>query len=711
MVSDMHAATLQGLQGVVPNVEIGNFANTPNTAVFTIRGIGVIEPDPYAGNTVGIVTDGVPQYFSMGALLDLYDVERIEILRGPQGTLFGANTTGGVVNVVNAQPELGALKGKLDLSYGNYNHLTAGGVINAPLGENLAARFTVSHDNRDGWVTNVVDGSDMGKRNVTIFRGALKYAPSSDYDMTLSGEYDRARNGAPVVVAGDLPGEAEFVPAGFRGMYVSPCLPAGTRCKAPKKFLSANDGGALGLVKDQSDMDTYRVSLVSNFRNTAIGDITSITSYKQFKLFEFTDQDGTPVFLIDTRRQTKGWQFSQEVRTDIEVSDTIDLLIGGFYMKTHYDHFQHLRIEFGGGVTYDPVLNTVTKGFPGLFQRNLQDQDNHSISGFAQTYVQLTDQLKLQAGIRYSYEKTKMLASTLTSFAPGGVTTFDGTAPDGTPNTILGLVAPQLGKKGWNNVGWKLGLDYKASDDVLLYTYWARGFKSGGFTGRIGVPSDLGPYEPEEVDTFEVGLKADFLDNRLRTNLSAFYTNYRDIQLAQIYFIGTVQGNTILNAASSTIKGFEAEVTAVPVNGLTLTASLAYLSAKYKDFLFLEPNGTTTDQSGQRLQNAPKWSGALGFNYKFPLGRMEGRLGATYTFASEKLLTSIKDVPRSRVQPQHLVNANFDVQINDQISVGVWGTNLFNNRYINSVFDAPGTLGLVNYAPPRQYGASAKFAF
>jgi iron complex outermembrane recepter protein len=711
MVADMHAATLQGLQGVVPNVEIGNFSNTPNTAVFTIRGIGVIEPDPYAGNTVGIVTDGVPQYFSMGALLDLYDVERIEILRGPQGTLFGANTTGGVVNVVNAQPEIGALKGKLDLSYGNYDHLTSGGVINAPLGENLAARLTISHDRRKGWVTNVVDGSDMGKRDVTIFRGAIKYAPSSDVDMILSGEYDRARNGAPVVVAGDLPGEAEFVPAGFRGMYVSPCLPAGSRCRAPKKYFSANDGGARGEILDQSDMDTYRASLTSNFRNTAIGDITSITSYRDFNLFEFTDQDGTPVFLIDTRRQTKGWQFSQEVRTDIEVSDSIDLLLGGFYMKTHYNHFQHLRIEFGGGVTYDPVLNTVTKGLPGLFQRNLQDQDNHSISGFAQTYVRLSDQLKLQAGIRYSYEKTRMEASTATSLSTTGVSTFDGTSPDGTPNTNLGIVAPPIGKKSWNNVGWKLGLDYKATDDVLLYTYWARGFKSGGFTGRIGVPSDLGPYEPEKIDTFEIGLKADFLDNRLRTNLSAFYTNYRDMQLAQIYFIGTVQGNTILNAASSTIKGFEAEITAVPTKGLTLTASFAYLSAKYKNFLFLEPNGSVTDLRGERLQNAPKWSGALGFNYEFPISGMEGRIGATYTFASEKLLTSIKDVPRSRIQPQHLVNANFDVQINDQISVGIWGTNILDNRYINSVFDAPGTLGLVNYAPPRQYGVSAKLAF
>lgn len=711
MVEDRAAVTLQGLQGAVPNVEIGTFSNTPNTAVFTIRGIGVIEPDPYAGNTVGIVSDGVPQYFSMGALLDLYDVDRIEILRGPQGTLFGANTTGGVVNVVNAQPEIGKFGGKASLGYGNYNHFNVGAAINVPLGESLAARVTVSNDRRKGWVTNVVDGSDMGKRNVTIFRAALKYEPSSDFDFTLAGEYDRARNGAPVVVAGDYPGEAEFVPAGFRNMYTSPCLPVGSRCSAPNRYLSANDGGGLGDVKDQSDMDTYRGTATINARNTGIGDITSITSYKQFKLFEFTDQDGTPVFLIDTRRQTKGWQFSQELRTDIAVADNIDLLLGGFYMKTHYNHYQNLRIEFGGGVTYDPVLNTVTKGLPGLFQQNLQDQDNNSISAFAQTYIRLSDQLKIQAGIRYTHEKTAMLASTATSLSATGVSTFDGASPDGTPNIPLGTVAPPLGKKSWNNVGWKLGLDYKPNDDVLLYGYWARGFKSGGFTGRIGVPSDLGPYDPEKVDTFELGLKADFLDNRLRTNIAAFYTNYRDMQLAQIYFIGTVQGNTILNAASSRIKGIEAEITAAPVDGLTLTASLAYLSAKYKNFLFLEPNGTTTDLSGERLQNAPKWTGAIGFNYEFPIGGMEGRIGANYTFSSEKLLTSIKDVPRARIQPQNLLNANFDLKISEMVTVGLWGTNLFDKRYINSVFDAPGTLGLVNYAPPRQFGVSAKLTF
>ncbi len=713
-VAALHASTLQGLQGTVPNVQIGNFSNTPNTAVFTIRGIGVIEPDPYAGNTVGIVTDGVPQYFSMGALLDLYDVERIEILRGPQGTLFGANTTGGVVNVVNVQPS-SELGGRADVSYGNYNHLTIGGAVNAPLGDKLAARLTVSHDERKGWVTNVVDGSDMGKRNVTIFRGAVKASPTEDLDITLSGEYDRSRNGAPVVVAGDLPGEAEYVPVGFRNMYASPCEPAGTRCRAPNTYFSANDGGALGEVKDQSDMDTYRGTLTVNARNTGAGDITSITSYRKFKLFEFTDQDGTPVFLIDTQRQTKGWQFSQELRSNIKVTDGFDLLVGGFYMKTHYNHYQRLRIDFAGGATYNLVANTVTKGLQGLFQLNLQEQDNNSISAFAQAYADLSDRLRFQAGIRYTHEKTAMMASTATSLAGGGVTTFNGASPAGVPNNDLGTVAPPRGSESWNNIGWKLGLDFKATEDALVYAYWARGFKSGGFTGRIGIAQDLGPYNPEHVDTFEAGLKSDFLDNRLRTNIAAFYTNYRDIQLAQIYFIGSgatlTQGNTILNAASSSIKGFEAEVSAAPSEGLTLTASLAYLSAKYKRFNFLEPSGTITSLAGQRLQNAPKWTGSLGFSYELPISTMKGRIGANYNFVTEKLLTSIKDVPRARVQPQHLVNMNADLLISEQLTIGFYATNLFDNRYINSVFDAPGTLGLVNYAPPSQWGVSAGYRF
>ncbi|MCW1382546.1 TonB-dependent receptor [Novosphingobium sp. KCTC 2891] len=721
-----HAVNLQGLQGAVPNVEIGTFSNTPNTAVFTIRGIGVIEPDPYAGNTVGIVVDGLPQYFSMGALLDLFDVERIEILRGPQGTLFGANTTGGVVNVVNRQPDLDKLGGSVNLSYGNYNHLTASGVLNAPLGEGLALRLGVNHDRRDGYVTNVVTGKDMGRRNVTIFRGALRYS-AGDFDATLSGEYDRARNGSPIVVAGDLPGEAEYVPEGFLGMYRSPCLPAGSRCSAPDHYYSAQDGGINGDLPDVSNMDTYRAGLTMKLSNTAIGDIVSITGYKHFKLFEFTDQDGTPVPLIDTKRGTKGWQFSQELRTDVSLGDIGNITVGGFYLKTHYDHYQNLRINFAGGATYNPD-GTYVLGLPGLFQQNLQDQDNHSISAFAQSYINVSDRLRLQAGIRYTHEQTSMLASTETRLAtatanwlaaltagaedPGtpGYSNLDGT------NTVpfgAGMVAPPRGTRSWNNVGWKLGFDYKATDDVMLYGYWARGFKSGGYTGRIGIADDLGPYNPEKVDTFEAGVKTELFDRHVRFNLAGFYTNYRGMQLAQIYFKGTgadlVQGNTILNAAASHIKGFESELTVVPVKGVTINGSLAYLDATYAKFDYLLPSGATLDLKGKRLQNAPKWTASTSIAYEFPMGgELSGRFSATYNYTGQKQLTSIIASARSTIQPQHIVNANFDVKVGDHYTVGVWATNLLDSRYINSVFDSPGTIGLTNYAQPRMFGASFK---
>lgn len=241
----------------------------------------------------------------------------------------------------------------------------------------------------------------------------------------------------------------------------------------------------------------------------------------------------------------------------------------------------------------------------------------------------------------------------------------------------------------------------------MLYGYWTRGFKSGGFTGRIGIPQDIGPYDPEEVDTFEVGMKGDFANGVVRLNLAGFYTNYRDMQLAQIYHTGTgselVQGNSILNAASSEIWGVESELGIFPVDGLSLKASVAYLSAEYSDFDYTLPSGETLDLSGSRLQNAPKWTGNIGFDYEFDLSEtLSARFGANYASSSEKLLTSIIDT--ARVQPTHVVNTHFDIMVEERFTIGAWATNLFDERYISSVFNSPGTIGLVNYAPPRTYG-------
>ncbi|CAN5148528.1 TonB-dependent receptor [soil metagenome] len=684
------ATTLQALQGTIPNVQIDNFANTPQSAVFTVRGIGVIEPDPYAGNTVSIVVDGVPQFFSMGALLDLYDVDRIEVLRGPQGTLFGANTTGGVINVVTKQPT-GEFGGTFKAVYGNYNRLDVTGSIEAPIIKDvLSAKIAAIHTQRQGWVTNVVDGSDMGSKNLEAYRAYLRFTPGSDFDATLQGEYVNSRNGAPIVISGAYAGEAIYEPSGLNGMYVSPCV-SGGQCAAPEKYYSANNS-----VPDLSNMDTYSGGLTMNWRNTPLGDLTSITGYKKFKLVEYTDQDGTPAFKNDTYRRTEGWQFSQELRTNIEVNDDIDLLVGGFYLKDHYDHIQAYRLQFAA---------------PGLLQINLQDQDNYSISGFAQGYWQATDRLKFQAGIRYSHERTISAPSLITSIGD-----LNGSNYTGEGNLLLSSFTTG-GRESWNNVGWKIGADYDIGDHKLVYASWTRGFKSGGFTARVGVPADgANPFDPETVDTFEGGLKADFLDRRLRTNLAVFYTNYRDMQVAQIYFDTdtATQGNRILNAGKSEIKGFEFETTAVPVEGLTLRTSLAYLDAKYKSFLYTDAvTGDTLDLKGSRLQNAPKWSATFGVNFVIPVGNGAELISDfTYAYTASKYYTAILDTPRSKIQPTHLVDATLTFNPDGKHwSLGLWAKNLLDTRYISTVYDSPGYGGIAGYAPPRQFGGSATFNF
>ncbi|WP_062345174.1 TonB-dependent receptor [Novosphingobium sp. CCH12-A3] len=709
-----NVTTLQALQGSVPNVQIDNFANTPNNAVFTIRGIGVIEPDPYAGNTVSIVVDGVPQFFSMGALLDTYDTNRVEILRGPQGTLFGANTTGGVVNVVTNQPT-GEFGGYVRGTYGNWNRFDINASVEAPLAKDLVSvKVSGIHTQRDGWTTNVWNGEDMGRKNVDAVRGQLYITPSPDLKITLQGEYVEARNGAPIVVNGGLPGEGNYVPEGtfWNGaklpMYRSPCAVPNQPCNAPDKYFSGNNE-----VPDQSDMTTKFFIGTIQYDNTPLGDITAITGYKNFTLFEYTDQDGTAKTNNATRRRTRGWQFSQELRSAFSAGDSFNAVAGLFYLKTHYNHYQMYHLDFA---------------LPGLVQFNQQFQGTESFSAFLQTYTQITDQLKFSAGIRYTHDEVDA-RSTLDYGVGAPALTSDNFAV--IPTIVVGGQTVQQGrdlrndphdidvggKKGWSNVGWKIGLDYEVGQNQLIYASWARGFKSGGFTGRIGVAADGDtPYNPEKVDTFEVGLKADFLDRRLRTNFAAFYTNYRDMQVAQIYFdpATNVQGNRILNAAKSEIKGFELEVQAIPVEGLTLRGSLAYLDTKYKSFLYYDPVAAKfIDLKGFALQNAPKWASTLGANFTHEFaGGSSVMADVSWMYTGQKFYTAVVNTPRSSIQPTYYVDALLTYYGPDKrYSIGLWGKNLFDKRYISTVYDSPGYMGLVGYAPPRQFGVTVGYNF
>lgn len=704
-IETAHTINLEAMTGAVPNVQIGHFSNTPTGAVFSIRGMGVIEPDPYAGQTVTVVVDGIPQVFNMTSLVDLFDIERIEVLRGPQGTLFGANTTGGVVNIVTRQPT-GQDGVRAQVSVGNYDRLDANMAIDFPITSTLAGKISATHHSESGWTTNVVDGSSMGDQNITALRGYLKWTPSDTFDATLIQEVDRGRNGSPIVIQGGLPGEAEYVPPGtqfpgqWRGQYPSPCMPGGNPCHAPDKYYSANNS-----VPDKDDYNIYATTLTMNWES-GIGDLVSITGYKRFNEDNYTDQDGTVVWTDDTHRVTHGYQVTQELRDTINPTDSIRLILGGFASYDYYHHLQNFRIE----------------GFAhGIRQPSTQDQIRRSYSLFGQGFFNLTDKLRLQAGVRGTKEKTRMIA-TLDTCAnlqfdeSGNVVGMGDAVFTGDTCGLGGFTAK--GEDTWNNVGGKIGLDYQVTDTFMVYGYIAHGFKSGGFTGRLAIPEDIGPYDPEKVNTLEVGLKADWFDNRLRTNLALFFNKYKDLQLAQIYFTNDdppKQGNTILNAADAETKGAELEITAVPVERLNINFAIAYLNAEYTKFDYQLPGGEgdVIDLKGEDLQNAPEITGSAGINYEFQVGAGYLGFGLQDRYTGSKYFTSLLNTPRSKIQSTNYIDANVDWRPSDdsKFDVSFWVRNLADKRYIASVFDAPGTLGLVNYMPPREFGMTINYKY
>jgi iron complex outermembrane receptor protein len=682
-IEDAHTVNLESLTGAIPNVQIGNFSNNPQSAVFSIRGMSVSDPDPYAVQTVTVVQDGVPLVFNMISLPSLFDIDRIEVLKGPQGTLFGANTIGGVVNIVTAQPT-GQYDGKAEVTAGNYNRVDGSVALNFPIADDLAGKVTFMHHGEYGYVTNIVDGHPMGNQDDSDVRAYLKWTPSDTFNATLIQEYDQIRDGSPIVVAGDTPGDVQYVPAGtvFPGsvlpMYQSPCYPpANSICRAPSTYYSASEG-----VPDLEDADLYATTLTMNWKSP-IGEIVSITGYRRFTDNNYTDQDGTPKFQDATNRITSGYQISEELRDSFSPTDKLQLLVGTFEIYDHYHHEQNYLIQFAE---------------PGFSQIILQNESTRSESLFVQSYYDITDQLRFQAGLRGTSETTEMTANTLNYLNPDGIASFTGGVP--IPGSFVAN-----GERTWNNVGGKTGFDYKWNPNVMNYLYYARGFKSGGYTGRLALPTDIGPYDPEYVDTIELGLKADWLEHTLRTNLAVFYNKYHNLQLAEIYF-----GNSIVNAAQAKTQGVELDITALPIEHLQLNVSGGYLDATYTNFPYRATATTTIDLNGQTLQDAPEFSGNAGFLYTIPTGAGKTALGVQDRYVGRNYQNSILATARSQIQAMNYVDGTLDYTSGDgRWGLGIWARNMFNKHYIASVFDAPGTLGLVNYAPPLEWGGTFRY--
>lgn len=670
-LKDLRVTNVADLHNTIPNVQINTFANSPDSAIFSIRGIGVNDADPYVGTTVSVVVDGVPVGVNTAALVSLFDIDRVEVLRGPQGTLFGANTTGGVINVVTAQPT-GEYEGEAQVAVGNYGHRELNLAVNFPISDNLAGKVSLLHTSSDGFFRNLANGQRLGSKDITVLRPYLKYDTGS-YDATLIGEVARSRNGSQTNV--------NFSDASL--ILSQPGVTDTGRVEYRR-------GQSLDQ-PDQNDRDTYGVTLTQNL-STDYGDWVSITNYREYDQDLFSDDDALVAVLLQTRRQVEHKQFTQELRNSFEIGERTEVVAGLFYLTQEYTLLQDGKLD----------------GFlPGLGQPQTQFQKNHSISAFGQAFIDLTDQLRLQAGVRVARERTKAESTSANTFNPSGMATFE-------DPIIPGSLVAARGSETWRDVGFKVSLDYSASDDVLFYGYFARGFKSGGFTGRIAVPEDIGPFDPEQLDTYEIGMKADFLDNRLRSNLALFYNDYQDMQVVQnLTFPSGANSATITNAGAATSKGVELELIAVPIPNLELRVSGAYLDASYDkyDSQALDAGGNLVPISfaGNDLMNAPKWTSAESLRYTIPFAAGSVDVFLQHTYTASKF-TNFTGLPEEQTDSLSLWHGSITfTPVTERWSLGLYGRNLGDEEYfVQKAVFAP-AFSIASVGAPREYGIDFRY--
>jgi iron complex outermembrane receptor protein len=683
----LHMQDLKDITGTVPNVQVQVNGGLSLAASYVVRGIGIAaNPSPYVGTEVGTVIDGVVQSVNELGLVDQFDVERIEVLRGPQGTLFGANTTGGVINIITRQPT-GVYGAYGTVSVGNFGQLDGSGAVNFPIIEDeLAGKLSFSHRGRDGFYTNLYTGERIGGIDSNQARAYLRWTPTANLDVTWQGEMRRIRNGTDVLLDIAYPGEIFYRP------------------DTPLDFKLYSD------VPDIHNTDTFSNTITANWR-TGLGTFTSITNYSTWKSYGFQDVDGIDCQCYEQVGLDKGWQASQELRDVFHPLDNVEVLIGGFAQFWGYNSNGQGWPQFAS---------------PNIVSVNLANQRTTNLAAFSQVYWKVTDRLRVQAGLRVSWERVKMKEAALTYFQPAGTDAFKGFGNlvgaallPSDPNNL-----PAEGAKDWTNVGGKFGVDYQVTDEAMVYGYYARGFKSGGFNGRVTAAADIGPYNPEFVNSYEIGAKTNWLDNHLQLNMAAFLNKWSNMQVNQVLYRGTPPqaSSTILNAAQATTEGIELEGEFIPVDGLRLNATVGYLHAVYDDFLSgsgalcppapaTQPSGCAVDYSGRDLVYSPKWNASFSATYSFPV--LGGVSDATvqYTF-NGKRWGNYTQAPSELLPAVSLVNANLSWTPEDgKWTVALWARNLFDRKYLSLALDAPPlfTEGLLG--APRQVGVDFSFNF
>ena len=660
---------LGGLDAHVPNLTIYAARGSSSTITAYIRGVGQSDPLWGVDPGVGIYMDDVYIARPQGALLDVFDVQRVEVLRGPQGTLYGKNTIGGAIKYISkGLPR--EMEGFAEVTVGNHDQLDVKAAVGGPLAgtDALRARIAVASLNRDGFGENVYNDQPVSDKEILAMRAQLGAYVSDDLDIQFAFDWMDDQSG---VRGAKMLAPNRFVP-GFD--------PMDSRYDIRSGMPNVNDttiGGASATVNWRASDDwAFKYVLAKRESDTE----TNI------------DFDTLPARIADVKAFYSDEQVSHELQANYDAGGRARGVMGIYAFDG----------EAGG-----QVLNNF---FDLLFGDTQGTVYTESVALYADWTFDLSNQLSLNVGARYTDEDKNAVV-------------FNRGYTDATYTVPTAVVADFDKTINFKNTSPKVALDYQVTPDIMVYGTASRGFKSGGYNIRAqatAVPRSAEPFDDEVVDSFEVGSKMAFLDQTLFLNLSAFHNKYEDIQLSVFTAYDSNGDGTedaffcdFTNAGSGTVNGLEVEYQWLPSRSWLLSGNLAWLDAKYDEFLYAGAN--IADE--QEFTNAPEFSGAINVEHRADLaggGSLSSRLG--YSYQTEVVATT--EIIRTGALPitedaYGLVNAGVTWKDGGAWTVSLQGTNLADKEYRTTGYNLNTALGVMTgfYGPPRQYSLSVRYDF
>lgn len=675
-LEDLSAREVSDVQNFAPNVDFGNTVTNDNPAI-RVRGISTSASNVGFEAGFGLYIDGV--YMGRNSALNqtLADVELMEVLRGPQGTLFGKNTTTGALNISTRRPsDEFDFNAKLDIgNYGQFRqcYYTSGPIID----DKLAGKITLFKDKRDGYYKNLNPGThDAIDEDQKGTRGELRYTPNDDLDIALRFDYAES----------DRFAFAYNIAEDDTHDYIHPML----GYQGPVNFPGNNSS----TISQDDTTEERTISGTSISADYDFGDgytITSISAFRDLSINMAGDLDMTAYDILTFDKESEFKQLTQELRI-ASPADQKFVYVAGLYLYSqeakgsdsyYFDLYRGLAPQWA---TYDDIQ-----------LKTSSEVDTISAALFLDSHYSITDRFKFLFGARYTIEKKELEISQTSLF---GLSAF---YPD---------VAPMTDDRTDKEISPSLGLSFSATEDLTIYGRVSRGFKSGGWNASLLTPTsttDSISFDPEYLTNYEVGFKSELLDHRLRFNSSVFYIEYKDKQLS-VY--RGLEGSITTNAGEARSMGFEAEIDAMPTNNLRIAASIGYADAEYTKY---DPDDTVIgDELDGSPMEGPKWTYNINLTYVYPTSFGDINAGLMYSGKSESI-GEPEDPEGTKFGATQLVNLRLGVNIHDKWKIVAWCNNVLDKDNViarrenyNMIFV---NMDVENYDAPRTFGLTLTYDF